>query len=113
MKTRLIPRSAAIAAMVTFAGLGFAQSLPVLSERFVDVPGAKIFYKDSGGRGVPVVFLHAYTGSAEVWGQQTQSSHVRVIGSSPTIVVDMAGQSPTRAAPFLLARTTCSPSSII
>jgi pimeloyl-ACP methyl ester carboxylesterase len=71
MKTRLIPRSAAIAAMVTFAGLGFAQSLPVLSERFVDVPGAKIFYKDSGGRGVPVVFLHAYTGSAEVWGQQT------------------------------------------
>jgi len=70
MKSHLIPRSAAIAAMVTFAGLGFTQSQPVLSEGWVEVPGAKIFYKDSGGHGVPVVFLHAYTGNASVWENQ-------------------------------------------
>lgn len=70
MKNRLIPVTATLAAMVTFAGLGFAQSQPGLSEGFVDVPGAKIFYKDSGGHGVPVVFLHAYTGNANVWEHQ-------------------------------------------
>jgi alpha-beta hydrolase superfamily lysophospholipase len=52
------------------AGLGFAQSQSALYEGFVDVPGAKISYKDSGGRGVPVIFLHAYTGSADVWEHQ-------------------------------------------
>ena len=41
-----------------------------MQEGFVEVPGAKIFYKDSGGRGVPVVFLHAATGSADVWEHQ-------------------------------------------
>ncbi len=64
-----MPKSAALAAMVMSAGLGFAQQ-PPLSEGFVDVPGAKIFYKDSGGRGLPVIFLHANTGSADVWEHQ-------------------------------------------
>ena len=41
-----------------------------MQEGFVEVPGAKIFYKDSGGKGVPVVFLHAFTGSTEVWEKQ-------------------------------------------
>jgi pimeloyl-ACP methyl ester carboxylesterase len=49
----------------------WGQSTPAaLHESFVTVPGAKIFYKDSGGSGVPVVFLHAFTGSAEVWEHQ-------------------------------------------
>jgi pimeloyl-ACP methyl ester carboxylesterase len=69
MKIDLIPKSAAMAAMMS-AGLGFAQSQSALHEGFVDVPGAKIFYKDSGGPGVPVVFLHAFTGSADVWEHQ-------------------------------------------
>ena len=43
---------------------------PILQEGFVDVSGAKIYYKDSGGRGTPVIFLHASTGSAEVWERQ-------------------------------------------
>lgn len=47
-----------------------AQSQPALQDGFLDVPGAKIHYKDSGGRGVPVVFLHAFTGSTEVWEHQ-------------------------------------------
>jgi len=49
--------------------LAFAQS-PALHEGFVDAPGAKIFYKDSAGSGAPVIFLHAFTGSAEVWEHQ-------------------------------------------
>jgi pimeloyl-ACP methyl ester carboxylesterase len=70
MKNGFIPTSAAFAAMVMSAGLGFAQNQPALSEGSVEVPGAKIFYKDSGGRGVPVIFLHANTGSADVWEYQ-------------------------------------------
>jgi len=70
MKIDFIAKSLAVAAMVTWSGLGFAQSQSALDAGFVEVPGAKIFYKDSGGRGVPVVFLHAYTGDAEVWEHQ-------------------------------------------
>lgn len=36
----------------------------------LDVNGASIFYLDSGGSGVPVVFLHATTGSVETWEKQ-------------------------------------------
>lgn len=46
-----------------------AQSQP-MQEGFVEVPGARIHYKDSGGRGVPVIFLHANTGTADVWEKQ-------------------------------------------
>jgi hypothetical protein len=41
--------------IVAWPGSGFAQSQPELSSEFIDVPGAKIFYRDSGGRGLPVV----------------------------------------------------------
>ncbi len=41
-----------------------------LKEAYVDVPGARLFYMDSGGNGVPVVFLHAATGSSRVWEYQ-------------------------------------------
>jgi pimeloyl-ACP methyl ester carboxylesterase len=60
------------AAFAACLALGQPQSTSA-NEGFVDVPGAKIFYKDSGGRGVAVVFLHAYTGSAEVWEKQIPS----------------------------------------
>src|ERR1700687_3055219 len=39
-------------------------------EAYASLPGARIFYRDSGGRGVPVVFLHAATGSRRVWEYQ-------------------------------------------
>lgn len=34
------------------------------------LPGARIWYEDSGGSGIPVVFLHAGTGSCSVWTNQ-------------------------------------------
>jgi pimeloyl-ACP methyl ester carboxylesterase len=70
MKIAAVPRCIAVAATLWPACLGFAQSQQALSEGLVDVPGAQIFYKDSGGGGVPVVFLHAFTGSADVWEHQ-------------------------------------------
>src|SRR5580658_2384530 len=39
-------------------------------EAYATVPGAKIFYRDTGGTGVPVILLHAATGSSRVWEYQ-------------------------------------------
>jgi pimeloyl-ACP methyl ester carboxylesterase len=39
-------------------------------EAYAELPGARIFYRDTGGSGVPVVFLHAATGSSRVWDYQ-------------------------------------------
>ena len=36
-------------------------------ETFAELPGVKLWYKDTGGSGVPVVFVHAATGSSRVW----------------------------------------------
>ncbi|MCC6316610.1 MAG: alpha/beta hydrolase [Gemmatimonadaceae bacterium] len=44
--------------------------LPGVVERYADVPGARLFYLDGGGSGVPVVFMHAGTGSVRVWEHQ-------------------------------------------
>lgn len=34
------------------------------------IPGAKIWYEDTGGSGAPVVFLHAGSGSSRMWKHQ-------------------------------------------
>src|SRR5260370_885145 len=39
-------------------------------EAYAGLPGVRIFYEDTGGSGVPVVFLHAATGSSRVWEYQ-------------------------------------------
>jgi pimeloyl-ACP methyl ester carboxylesterase len=39
-------------------------------EGHANLPGVRIWYKDTGGSGVPVVFLHASTGSSRVWEHQ-------------------------------------------
>jgi pimeloyl-ACP methyl ester carboxylesterase len=72
MKSAITRRAQAIVTVVVFATtLSFAQPQPTaLQQGLVSVPGAKIFYKDSAGGGVPVIFLHAFTGSAEVWEHQ-------------------------------------------
>src|SRR5712691_6305627 len=47
-----------------------APSAQSVHEAFAELPGARIFYQDSGGGGTPVVFLHAATGSSRVWEYQ-------------------------------------------
>ena len=39
-------------------------------ESSVDLPGVHLSYTDTGGSGVPVVLLHAATGSSQVWEYQ-------------------------------------------
>jgi pimeloyl-ACP methyl ester carboxylesterase len=41
-----------------------------MNEGVVDVPGARLAYLDTGGSGIPVILLHAGTGSARVWEHQ-------------------------------------------
>lgn len=43
---------------------------PAIHEAYAVVPGARIFYRDTGGSGTPVVLLHAATGSSRVWEYQ-------------------------------------------
>jgi pimeloyl-ACP methyl ester carboxylesterase len=55
------------------------------TEGFVDVPGARLWYWDTGGNGTPIVFLHPGSGSGESWPYQqpffAKAGH-RVIGYS-------------------------------
>ena len=39
-----------------------------IHEVYVTVPGAKIFYRDTGGKGVPLILLHAATGKQPIVG---------------------------------------------
>jgi pimeloyl-ACP methyl ester carboxylesterase len=41
-----------------------------MREGYAQLPGVRLWYRDSGGDGVPVVFLHAATGSSRVWEHQ-------------------------------------------
>jgi pimeloyl-ACP methyl ester carboxylesterase len=50
--------------------VAIAQTPPLAREAAADLPGVKLWFNDSGGRGVPVVFVHAATGSSRVWEYQ-------------------------------------------
>ena len=77
---------------------------------YADFPGVRIWYVDAGGSGVPVVFMHAATGSSLVWEHQipafTQAGY-RVIaydrrGWGRTLI-DPSGPQPGTAADDLQA----------
>ena len=56
-----------------------------VKEGLADLPGVKLYYWDTGGTGEPVIFCHANTGSAAVWGYQQPvlaKAGYRVIGYS-------------------------------
>jgi pimeloyl-ACP methyl ester carboxylesterase len=59
---------------VALATLLFAvmttNALAQAREGYADLPGVRLWYKDTGGRGIPVVFLHANTGSSQSWERQ-------------------------------------------
>jgi pimeloyl-ACP methyl ester carboxylesterase len=48
----------------------FQQQTPPAREAYAEIGGARIWFKDTGGTGVPVVFLHAATGSVRSWEKQ-------------------------------------------
>src|SRR5262245_4546618 len=45
-------------------------SMVSMREGPAELGGVRIWYRDSGGSGVPVVFLHSATGSSRVWEHQ-------------------------------------------
>jgi pimeloyl-ACP methyl ester carboxylesterase len=47
-----------------------AQAFPQVREGYAELSGVRLWYKDSGGRGVPLVLLHANTGSSQNWEYQ-------------------------------------------
>jgi len=63
----LVPSVSAVQASPSLGQPAFAR------EGWADVGSARIFYRDSGGTGVPVVLLHAATGSSAVWEYQLPS----------------------------------------
>jgi len=73
------------------------------------LPGARIFYQDSGGSGTPVVFLHEATGSSRVWEYQIPAftaAGYRLIAFDRRgwgrTVIDPAGPQPGTGADDLL-----------
>jgi pimeloyl-ACP methyl ester carboxylesterase len=41
-----------------------------LAQKYADLPGIRLWYVDTGGDGIPVVFLHSNTGSSANWEHQ-------------------------------------------
>lgn len=77
-------------------------------EGYAELPGVRIFYRDTGG-GVPVVFVHAATGNSQVWEYQLPAftaAGYRVIAYDRRgfgrSVIDPAGPQPGTAADDLL-----------
>ena len=59
-----------IVALVAISATPWAQTQPPVHEGYADLRGVRLFYRDTGGRGVPVVFVHAATGNSRVWEYQ-------------------------------------------
>ena len=81
----MITRSVGFAIMVAALGVvsgrveGQSSTGPdVVAEAVAHLPGREIVFRDAGGSGVPIVFLHAGTGSSIVW--QHQIAAVRAAG---------------------------------
>lgn len=71
-RTRRPTRGRLIAASLGLASC-LAMSAPALTEtagRHADLPGVKLWFTDTGGAGVPVVLLHANTGTSANWENQ-------------------------------------------
>jgi pimeloyl-ACP methyl ester carboxylesterase len=58
------------ACLLALASMAGVQSPTLAARAFADVPGARLSYIDSGGSGVPIVLMHAATGSSRVWEHQ-------------------------------------------
>lgn len=43
---------------------------PPFREAFAQLPGVRLCYRDTGGNGIPVVLMHAATGSSRAWDHQ-------------------------------------------
>jgi len=109
MSGRLPPLLVPVLLGVMSAGIVGGAQTPT-REGSVDLPGVHLFYVDTGGSGQPVVFLHAATGSSQVWEHQVPAfvaAGYRVIAYDRRgfgrSAVDPAGPQPGTGADDLLA----------
>ena len=79
-------------------------------ETYAPLSGVRIWYRDTGGNGVPVVFIHAATGSSQVWEHQLPAfttAGYRVVAYDRRgfgrSVIDPSGVQPGSGADDLLA----------
>jgi pimeloyl-ACP methyl ester carboxylesterase len=61
----MIRRATLLLALLAVAGPAYAEQ--------ADLPGVKLWYTDTGGRGVPIILLHANTGTSVVWAKQNDA----------------------------------------
>ena len=66
----ILPLSLALLSTVCLLVGQMAAQSQASAGTFAQFSGRKLWYRDSGGTGVPVVLLHAGTGSALVWEHQ-------------------------------------------
>jgi pimeloyl-ACP methyl ester carboxylesterase len=59
-----------VVALVVISATPWAQTQSSAPETYADLGDARLWYRDTGGSGVPVVFLHAATGNGLVWEYQ-------------------------------------------
>lgn len=71
MSARSVLRRVALATtiMAGMAWIGPASSASA-AEAYAELPGVRLWYFDSGGSGVPVILLHANTGTIANWAKQ-------------------------------------------
>ena len=85
--TRCLSFRSALLVLTTSAVVGLtvqglagqsASAVRDVARTFARLPGRQIWYADTGGTGVPIVFVHAATGSSLVW--ENQIPAVRAAG---------------------------------
>jgi pimeloyl-ACP methyl ester carboxylesterase len=60
--------------LMTAAPLRAADPIRATNEgAFAALPGVKLWYTDTGGKGVPIVLLHANTGTSANWAKQNEA----------------------------------------
>lgn len=70
-RSRRVARAAFMACLMSALALSSAaRAADSTDGRTADLPGVKLNYYDSGGSGVPVIFLHANTGTGASWANQ-------------------------------------------
>ena len=98
--------------LTALLALALAQSRPPATARetYASLPGVRIWYMDTGGGGVPVVFMHAATGSSRVWEHQIPAftgAGYRIVAPDRRgwgrSVIEPSGPQPGTAADDLLA----------
>lgn len=91
------------ALLLTMLGIGMSY-LPAsaqtaaakVTDTTVELPSGKLFYRDSGGKGIPVIFLHAGSGNSMLWEYQIPAF---TAAGYRFIAIDYRGVGTTTAGP--------------